>query len=841
MLRRLEFEAAGGLAWNPLAKCSHASMLAVSQESTNCTYLSTPQQADNPGGETWNCPAGSFCMTKSHMELCPPGFMCPANTAQPFYCCSGHYCPTPGDVRICPEGKFCPLGSTDVQGCHFLARCPAGTGSVSRFGVAALFLGMMLVVVVFFAVKNRLDSLKRSKYQHLLQFGYADSDESAKTEMTQVERTFDISFQDLGLTLTNGIKIMSGVTGQLSSGRCCAILGPSGAGKTTFVSLLTGKAKKTSGTIMLNGVEEPLSKYQKLIGFVPQEDVMMRELTVRDILIHSALMRLPKDLPLHAKKKKVLETITYLELGHVMDSAIGDESKRGISGGQRKRVNIGMELVANPSVLFLDEPTSGLDSATSYEVCALLRNIAHRQRLTVAAVIHSPSPQAFNQFDDLLVLGKGGRVVYLGPRDQALDYFHRIGFTCPPEDNPADFYIAVASGKVRSAFSADFHPDDLFVYWERFLTGEEPFTPTTKKNKFHRLTILEGGMRAASEGRSVIGSFFAEIGTAVTTAVNDTFVYWRDIADELSRTFRSFVLVCESDPVRDTANAFTTFWLCYKRACMQIYRSRNQFIYDQLLHLGCGAFISIAARQFDYLGVQPESICSVTPAALQKYCRTPIDYIAQAGVFLALGVLFSGISVGAATFGNEKVVYWRDTSAGMKTLPYFLAKLIADLPRMFVAALCFSLSFIVFYPYRSKYIFILTIIALLYFVAFSMGYLISVLVSKETVGLVSTAFALAWAMLFSGTVPDLTEVLTDPMYRHVRWLWHASAPRYAIEALFIKEVAARPFEEIHNSKLPHEYNLDNYNYCLILLFCIGVSWNLLAIISMRLMHREKMK
>jgi hypothetical protein len=89
------------------------------------------------------------------------------------------------------------------------------------------------------------------------------------------------------------------------------------------------------------------------------------------------------------------------------------------------------------------------------------------------------------------------------------------------------------------------------------------------------------------------------------------------------------------------------------------------------------------------------------------------------------------------------------------------------------------------------------------------GYFVSVIVSKDTAGLVGTAFSLAWAMLFSGVIPDLTEVHSDPVYGYVRFLWKVSSPRYAIEALFIKEVSARPFEEIHNNDLPHNYHLDS--------------------------------
>ncbi|RKP05173.1 hypothetical protein THASP1DRAFT_26286, partial [Thamnocephalis sphaerospora] len=197
--------------------------------------------------------------TEGKEDKCTDGFFCPANTAQPLYCCAGYYCPKPDQIKICPKGKFCPRGSVEPQGCHSLASCPEGSASVSKFGVFALFLALVLVILVIFGIKKRKDTLKRVKYQHLLQYGYGAHDESANVDMGQVERTFDISFQDLGLVLPSGVEIMRGVTGELRSSRACAILGPSGAGKTTFVSLLTGKARRTSGRVQVNGTPEPLS------------------------------------------------------------------------------------------------------------------------------------------------------------------------------------------------------------------------------------------------------------------------------------------------------------------------------------------------------------------------------------------------------------------------------------------------------------------------------------------------------------------------------------------------------------------------------------------------------
>jgi len=171
---------------------------------------------------------------------------------------------------------------------------------------------------------------------------------------------FNIAFENLGLTLPTGVSVMSSVNGSFQPGRLCAIMGPSGAGKTTVINLITGKVKRSSGRVLVNGSEvDGLAQIAKLVGFVPQEDIMLRELTVRDNISFSAKYRLPANLTGPEVEHKINECIAELGISHVQHSIIGDERTRGISGGQRKRVNIGLELVADPSILFLDEPTSG--------------------------------------------------------------------------------------------------------------------------------------------------------------------------------------------------------------------------------------------------------------------------------------------------------------------------------------------------------------------------------------------------------------------------------------------------------------------------------------------------
>jgi ABC-type multidrug transport system ATPase subunit len=124
-----------------------------------------------------------------------------------------------------------------------------------------------------------------------------------------------------------------------------------------------------------------------------------------------------------------------------------------------------MELVGEPSVLFLDEPTSGLDSSTSLEVCRILRRIVKAQLLTVAAVIHSPSLATFLEFDDILLLGKGGKVIFFGPTDKIETYLELIGFTRSTTHTLPDFIMEVVTGRVHSRLDPKFLPEDLSLYW----------------------------------------------------------------------------------------------------------------------------------------------------------------------------------------------------------------------------------------------------------------------------------------------------------------------------------------------------------------------------------------
>lgn len=170
----------------------------------------------------------------------------------------------------------------------------------------------------------------------------------------------------------NGKEILSGIQGAAQPGQISAIMGASGAGKTTFLDILARKNKRgiVQGDFYVNGEKVSDSDFKSMIGFVDQEDTMLPTLTVHETILTSALLRLPRDMSRATKEQRVIEVEKQLGIYHIKDQLIGSEegSGRGISGGEKRRVGIACELVTSPSILFLDEPTSGLDAFNAFNV-----------------------------------------------------------------------------------------------------------------------------------------------------------------------------------------------------------------------------------------------------------------------------------------------------------------------------------------------------------------------------------------------------------------------------------------------------------------------------------------
>mmetsp|Transcript_33278 Transcript_33278/g.79774 ORF Transcript_33278/g.79774 Transcript_33278/m.79774 type:complete len:1220 (+) Transcript_33278:117-3776(+) len=296
---------------------------------------------------------------------------------------------------------------------------------------------------------------------------------SAKVEkyrfrgMAKKKAVASVSFESINLELPSGERILENVSGEFKAGRMCAILGPSGAGKTSLMNVLCGKASyaHVSGSVRFNGVEGNYEDYKTVMGFVPQDDIVHEGLTVGEQIRFSADLRNPREMPASRRKLIYEDVLNVMQLSNIQNSIVGGLERRGISGGQRKRVSIGLELAADPTMLLLDEPTSGLDASSSLSIVHSLKKLT-QLGLTSVMVVHQPRWSLFSLFDDVLLLGKGGRVVYQGPAAGARRYFQQLGFESPDSENPADWIMDIIAGEVPNNRIPQFVPEMLYPLWE---------------------------------------------------------------------------------------------------------------------------------------------------------------------------------------------------------------------------------------------------------------------------------------------------------------------------------------------------------------------------------------
>ena len=284
---------------------------------------------------------------------------------------------------------------------------------------------------------------RRAAYRRYGAIRLTDEDEEESAKLMASHKPASLQFENLTYTL-NGRHIISGISGIAQPGQLMAIMGASGAGKSTFLDILARKNKRgqVDGSFFINGEKIPDNNYRSVIGFVDQDDAMFPTLTVHETIMTSALLRLPRDMGISVKEQRVYEVERQLGIYHIKDQMIGSEegSGRGISGGEKRRVGIACELVTSPSILFLDEPTSGLDAFNAFNVVECLVTLAKTYNRTVIFTIHQPRSNIVALFDQLILLAKG-RTVYSGPFSSCQAYFDHIGYSCPPGFNIADYLV----------------------------------------------------------------------------------------------------------------------------------------------------------------------------------------------------------------------------------------------------------------------------------------------------------------------------------------------------------------------------------------------------------------
>ncbi|MBX2966752.1 MAG: ATP-binding cassette domain-containing protein [Cyclobacteriaceae bacterium] len=209
-------------------------------------------------------------------------------------------------------------------------------------------------------------------------------------------------------------------------GKLVGIMGASGSGKSTLLNVLNGSEKPSSGRVQINGIDihERPGEVQGILGYIPQDDLLMEDLTVFENLYYAARLCFGQ-LPKEVCAERVEKVLVQLGLSEIRDLKVGSPLQKTISGGQRKRLNIGLELLREPAILFVDEPTSGLSSRDSENIMDLLKELSLRGKM-IFVVIHQPSSDIFKMFDTLLILDVGGFQIYYGNPAESVVYFRDI-------------------------------------------------------------------------------------------------------------------------------------------------------------------------------------------------------------------------------------------------------------------------------------------------------------------------------------------------------------------------------------------------------------------------------
>jgi ABC-type multidrug transport system ATPase subunit/ABC-type multidrug transport system permease subunit len=275
--------------------------------------------------------------------------------------------------------------------------------------------------------------------------------ENIRTQKTQQAQftfmwkniSYEIIERDKRKNGDNKRTLINNVSGYAKSGEVTAIMGPSGCGKSSLLNFLTHrinfpKGSSHSGDAYINSEKVPFQKIAEVSSYVMQDDLLFDILTPRETLFFVAKLKYNK--PDNEIAEMVDNLLSELKLTKCKDVRIGNEMRKGISGGERKRTSIGMEIMSNPSIMFLDEPTSGLDTQTSFTIIEYLKDLAAKQNKAVIFAIHQPSSNIFGLFDRLLLMNKG-EAVYQGKPIGVINHFNSLGIPLSSRANPADAFM----------------------------------------------------------------------------------------------------------------------------------------------------------------------------------------------------------------------------------------------------------------------------------------------------------------------------------------------------------------------------------------------------------------
>eukprot|EP01120_Amphizonella_sp_Union-15-10_P010524 TRINITY_DN4225_c0_g1_i1.p1 TRINITY_DN4225_c0_g1~~TRINITY_DN4225_c0_g1_i1.p1 ORF type:complete len:645 (+),score=104.75 TRINITY_DN4225_c0_g1_i1:69-2003(+) len=537
---------------------------------------------------------------------------------------------------------------------------------------------------------------------------------------------------------STSLKLIQDAVGCLEPGSTLAIMGPSGSGKTTMLSILSGRIKPHlyNGSVVINGQPTTRKLLKRVVGFVPQDDILLGSQTVRESLQFVANLKL-SHLSQSERDARVQSIIDELGLRKCSDSLVGyvgadalnSGLKRGISGGERKRLSVGLELISNPSLLFLDEPTTGLDSFSAFSVVSTLSKLGSTGR-TVIYTIHQPSAEIMDQFDKLLLIGRG-RVMYFGPSKEVIPYFKKIGYPCPVYENPADFLLRIV------------HEED------------KPESIDANQNLDEK--DIETNFDAKEDKQvEILNSKYQESELCTRAQVAEPPPPAVDMSTRSSK-----------------AGYFIQFILLFKRYMQNLLREPQAARAGVFQNVVIGLIMGFTFYKLDY---------SYT-GVLNR----------TGGLFFgAVFIMFGGILGPFISFPTERRIFMREYLSGLYSPSmYYSAKVLAEEPIFLMTAIVFSCIFywlVGFAPSADRFFIFLLVCYLLLNVAFGFGIMIIAIFPDPAVALNVFPMVFIPLMIFSGFYLN-----SHNTPKYFIWIEYLSYLKYGFRALMVNEFRGYSF------------------------------------------------
>ena len=683
-----------------------------------------------------------------------------------------------------------------------------------------------------------------------------------KKSLTQEEPTLSTADLEKNNILPDGSKmILRGITGRAQPSEMVALMGASGAGKSTLLDVIAGRKNSgyVSGKLSVNGMpiwtsEErdknmidlensgELANQSELkqhhheykmkasicgaaegyefvrCAYVMQDDVHIGVLTVEETFTYAAKLRLDSSaFSDDALQQRVNKITDMMGLKEQKDTVIGEHGLRGVSGGQRKRVSIGVEIIHLPELIFLDEPTTGLDSSKSLEVMNAVRNLANQHR-TVVATIHQPSIDTFALFDKVLVLSYG-RVIYFGPTKDVVTYFTKSPFAFPClTNNPADYVVAVAGLFIEPGIPQNkkITGEDLCEYYESSSLGKgflNNISSTIQTDRMHHFSSLQGGPMTPSQ---------LDAYDQNSAAINNILPSFASYNGDMRETVQLEQKLVKHDKYANSS--INQISILMNRGILVISKFPRQQVAGIIISLIAGLFFASL-----YYNMGDDSDFDPSQAPSETNESNPSVYTNRTAL-LFFGCLFTfmGAQRGVPKIFQDRLLYYRERGANAYgPIPCWLTNFVLKLPFTFIEILVFGtpLYWIVGFNSAEPDKYFIYFFIMFIFSINAQGLIALVAHSNPTTGATMSIVPLILCinMLFAGFL-----IFIPDMYAWQKFFADISVMRYSFQALMINEFTD------NERKLPlQESYLESVGFdTLTLNECVGISVCMTIIISL---------